>query len=277
MNTDQIKKIKRFSPVLCLFHLILLLTFLFQSATGIARLSVETAWGRRLCNFFGGYESTFTLHKYVGILMLVVFFFHLIYLFSKVKWRKPAESILGPDSIFPRLKDFSEFFQHVGWFLGLTEHPKFDRWTYWEKFDYWAVFWGMIILSSTGLVLSFQIFATRYIPGWGLNIALWLHRIEALLAMAHVFIIHFLIAHFRRHNFPMDRVIFDGNTSLETLRHEKISWIERLENTNRLNQLIAKEPTTSQKIISYVVGYTAMAIGVFLLIGGIMNLADITW
>jgi cytochrome b subunit of formate dehydrogenase len=110
-----------------------------------------------------------------------------------------------------------DFFRHVAWFLGLAGAPQFDRWGYWEKFDFWAVFWGIPVLAVTGLLLTFPVLTGRYLPGRVLIPALWIHRIEALLAMAHVFIIHFFIVHLRRHNFPMDRAIFEGNVDLEAM------------------------------------------------------------
>ncbi len=66
-------------------------------------------------------------------------------------------------------------------------------------------------------------------PGWVFNVLLWVHRIEALLAIAHVTTIHFFIGHLRRHNFPMDLAMFEGSVDLEKARHERPAWVERME------------------------------------------------
>jgi hypothetical protein len=118
-----------------------------------------------------------------------------------------------------------------------------------RSFDYWAVFWGIPLLGATGLLLAYPLTASKIMPGWGLNVALWIHRIEAILAMCHVFIIHFFIAHLRRHNFPMDRAMFEGSADLTATRHERPAWIARL----------------------------AVVVGIFLLIGGLVNSPYITW
>ncbi|MFZ1202095.1 MAG: cytochrome b/b6 domain-containing protein, partial [Desulfobacterales bacterium] len=72
-------RIKRFTPIQQLFHLLLIVTFLIQGATGLARMFIETAWGQSLAWVFGGYEACRTLHIYVGILMLCGFALHGIY------------------------------------------------------------------------------------------------------------------------------------------------------------------------------------------------------
>ena len=89
----------------------------------------------------------------------------------------------------------------------------------------------MVILGGTGLVMAYSLTSTYILPGWTLNVAFWIHRVEAILAIAHVFIIHFFIAHIRRHSFPMDRAIFEGTVSLDAARQEKPAWIERLSRT----------------------------------------------
>ena len=55
----------------------------------------------------------------------------------------------------PQPRDVRELHEHTRWFLGLGPRPEFDRYTYWEKFDYWAVFWGMLIIGGSGLILWF--------------------------------------------------------------------------------------------------------------------------
>ena len=65
-------RIKRFSPAQRVFHLLLMLSFLTQATTGLARLYVETNWGRFLASLFGGYNKTLTIHWWVGLFMLVL-------------------------------------------------------------------------------------------------------------------------------------------------------------------------------------------------------------
>jgi len=270
-------RIKRFTPLQRIFHLLLMLSFLTQGATGLARMYIETAWGRGLSRFFGGYESALTIHIDVGIFMICGFVIHFIYMLFKVEWKRLPGSLYGPDSILFRPKDLKDFFQHIAWFLGAKKAPEFDRWGYWEKFDYFAVFWGMIILSVTGLLMAYSMVSSRVMPGWGLNVAFWIHRIEALLAMAHLFVIHFFIAHLRRHNFPMDQAMFQGSAKLDAARHERPAWIARLEQSGDLEGALVAEAMPVQRVIYYVFGFAAVAVGLFLLIGALVNVPYISW
>ncbi len=270
-------RIRRFTPLQRLSHIFLIITFLVQSATGLGRMYMETAWGQRLCWFFGGYEASREVHIWVGIIMLCGFVLHVLYLLAKVEWKGFPQSLFGPDSMLPRPADLKEFFQHVAWFFGARKPPEFDRWGYWEKFDYWAVFWGMVIIGVTGLLLAWPIAASRIMPGWGLNVALWVHRIEALLAMGHVFLIHFFIAHLRRHNFPMDRAMFEGSADLDAARHERPAWIRRLRDSGRLEGMLVTDSMIGQRVLFYLFGYAAVAAGLFLLIGALINVPHISW
>lgn len=264
-------RIKRFTLLQRLSHIFLIITFLVQSATGLGRMYMETDFGQGLCWIFGGYETTLEVHIWFGLIMLGGFVLHACYLVSKINWTNFPKSLFGPDSMLPRGADIKDFFQHVAWFFGLRPAPAFDRWGYWEKFDYWAVFWGMVIIGVTGLLLAWPIATSRIIPGWSLNVMFWIHRIEAILAMGHVFIIHYFIAHLRRHNFPMDRGMFEGSVSIEDAIHERPAWIERLESKGLLSGLLVSDAAFSQRIVQYLIGFVAMGIGVFLLIGAIVN------
>ena len=159
----------------------------------------------------------------------------------------------------------------------MAKPPQFDRWGYWEKMDYWGVIWGIPLLGITGLLMAYPLISTRFIPGWGLNVAFWVHRMEAILAIGHVFIIHFFIGHLRPHSFPMDRAMFEGSVDLEAARHERPAWIARLEQTGKLESMLVAEAKVGRRALFYLFGYAALAFGVFLLIGGLVNSPSITW
>jgi cytochrome b subunit of formate dehydrogenase len=271
------QRIKRFTPVQQLFHVLLMVSFLIQSATGLARMYIETTWGRQLAYLFGGYEAARTIHIYVGILMLVGFLIHIVYLLAKINLQRLSADLSGPDSLLPRSVDIRHFFQHICWLVGLQKQPDFDRWGYWEKFDYWAVFWGMVVIGITGLMLAFPLATSRSFPGWTLNVAFWVHRIEALLAIGHVFIIHFFIGHLRKMNFPMDRAMFEGSADFAHTRHERPAWIRRLEKANLLDGMLTTEAASGRRMVSYLFGYIGLAAGIYLLVGALANARLITW
>jgi cytochrome b subunit of formate dehydrogenase len=173
--------------------------------------------------------------------------------------------------LLPRFEDIGQAQQHVGWLLGMSKPPLFDRWGYWEKFDYWAVFWGITVLGITGLILYNPVASSFLMPGWVLNVLLWVHRIEAILAMAHVFIIHFFIAHLRRHNFPMDLVMFEGSVDLESARHERPAWVERLEQEGNLQSVLVTGESGALRIVYYIIGFVMIIGCLYLLVNGLAN------
>ncbi len=261
-------RIKRFTLAQRLFHLLLMLSFITQAATGLGRMYIQTEFGRTVTSLFGGYEGALAIHREVGVFMVLLFVIHLIYLIFGVRRKK----WFGPDSMLPRLRDAGDFFRHLGWMLGLRKQPQFERWGYWEKFDYWAVFWGMVIIGGTGLLLYDPLVTSQYFQGWSLNVAFWIHRIEAILAIAHVFIIHFVIAHLRPFNFPMDRAMFTGRASMEHMRHEKGDWIARLEDSGALDSYTVNEAPAARQIGAYVLGIAIVACGIILLVNMIIHL-----
>jgi cytochrome b subunit of formate dehydrogenase len=269
-------KIKRFTPAQRGFHLLLMLSFLVQSATGVGRMYAETGFGQTLLVPFGGFHGALTVHKWVGIFMLILFGVHLIYL-AGVFIYSGKKAVFGPDSILPGPGDVRPALAHIGWMLGLKNHPRFERWAYWEKFDYWAVFWGMVIIGGTGLILYSPLASSRIMPGWVVNVSFWVHRIEAILAMGHVFIIHFAVGHLRRKHFPMDKAIFTGYAGLNATRSEKQAWIDRLEKEDSLNNLIGDEASVPTRAAAYTVGFLAILTGLYILVGGLINARNITW
>ncbi|MBI9087906.1 MAG: cytochrome b/b6 domain-containing protein [Desulfobacterium sp.] len=271
------KRLYRFTPIQRLFHVLLVLSFLIQAASGLGRMYMETPWGQALCLMFGGYGRAGEVHRVIGLFMLVLFAVHLIYLMCCIQWRQFPGCLMGPDSMVPAPRDLGHFFQHVGWFFGRCPEPPLDRWGYWEKFDYWAVFWGMVIMGSSGLMVAYPLFTSRFMPGWGLNVAFWVHRLEALLAMGHVFMIHFFIGHLRPRHFPMDRSIFQGSARLDTVARERPAWLARLKADGKFRERLTGDVPRTRKAIYLVFGFAAMAVGIYLLLGALFHATRITW
>ncbi len=265
-------RLKRFTPVQKIFHAFLMLSFLIQAVTGTARMYIETQWGQLIAQPFGGYDGCLEVHKIVGLFMIALFLCHLIYALFVVFVRKVGTE----DALWPGIRDVKQFFAHLRWMFG-GKAPRFERWVYWEKFDYWAVFWGMMVMGITGLMLYSPLETTRYFKGWSLNVALWVHRIEACLAMLHVFVIHFTVAHLRRHNFPMDRAMFAGDSDLEITAEERPAWIARLRTNEALKSRTIADAPVIRIVVSYAIGLSAVALGIYLVVGGLLNVRFINW
>ena len=137
-------------------------------------------------------------------------------------------------------KDLKDFWATIKWFTGLGSKPDYGRWTYWEKFDYFAVFWGVFIIGSTGLILWFPEFFTKLFPGWFINVATIIHSDEALLAIGFIFTIHFFNTHLRPESFPMDKVIFTGLVPFEEFKHDRPLEYKEMKQAGKLRKNIIK-------------------------------------
>ena len=123
MSTTNKTRIRRFTTLQRFFHLMLMLAFLTQAATGLGRMYIETSWGKSVTWVFGGYEMSRTIHVYVGILMICGFLVHVVYLLFRIDWQRFPKSLAGPDSLLPQPGDIKDFFRHIAWFFGAKEAP----------------------------------------------------------------------------------------------------------------------------------------------------------
>jgi cytochrome b subunit of formate dehydrogenase len=168
--------------------------------------------------------------------------------------------------MLPTRKDLSDFIGSIKWFLGFGPRPQYGRWTYWEKFDYFAVFWGIFVIGSTGLALWFSEFFTRFLPGSLLNVATIIHSDEALLATGFIFTVHFFNTHLRPEKFPMDIVVFTGRMPIEELKRDKPEEYESLVASGELEKhLVEPYPPIVVRTIRFF-AWTALTIGLLMVV-----------
>jgi len=172
----------------------------------------------------------------------------------------------GNTTMVGNWKDVKDLIAHLKYFVGLGPKPHFERYAYWEKFDYWAVFWGMMVIGFSGYAMWFAPFFARFLPGWALNAALVIHSEEGLLAILFIFSIHFVNTHLRPGSFPMDMVIFTGVESEHEFKHKRPLEFARMLSEGKLDARLGEKPQTWQLNFSRVIGFTAIAIGLILLV-----------
>jgi cytochrome b subunit of formate dehydrogenase len=239
----------------------LMASFLTLALTGMPLLFPEAPWAARLAGSFGGYRVTGVLHRIAAVTLMLVFLTHLVRLGHRLFVKKDYGMLWGPRSLVPQPVDLIQLLQHFRWFVGMGPRPRFDRYSYWEKFDYWAVFWGMAIIGSSGLLLWFPAFFAHFVPGWIFNIALVIHGEEALMAVVFIFTVHFFNGHLRPDKFPMDLVIFTGRVSVEELKHERPAEYARLVAENDLDKVLTQSPSGGLINFGRLVGTIAVFIG----------------
>ena len=266
--------IVRFRPYQRFMHIVLFVSFLGLAATGLPLIFSDSAWAQSLSHALGGTQASGAAHRMFASMMLLAFAGHVLEIAWRVIAKREFGLLWGPGSLVPQPRDLFDAIAHVKWFFHKGPRPKFDRFTYWEKFDYMAVFWGMVIIGGSGLLLWFHEFFAGWIPGWVYNIALMVHGEEALLATGFIFTVHFFNSHFRPEKFPMDMVMFTGQITEEELRHERPAEYERLVAEGRLDSLrVAEEPawvSTGGRILGGLAVVVGLALLVFI-VGGVLN------
>jgi cytochrome b subunit of formate dehydrogenase len=253
----------RFTRLQRTLHACMIVSFISLALTGMTLKFSYTGWAVMLSRLLGGFQTAGYIHRTAAVLMFGVFTTHLYSLFrvKKVEHRSWRTLLFGPDTMLPTRQDLRQFLGTMKWFLGRGPRPLYGRWTYWEKFDYFAVFWGIAIIGSTGLTLWFPVFFTRFLPGQFINIATIIHSDEALLATGFIFTVHFFNTHLRPEKFPMDTTIFTGHMPLAELKRDKPLEYEALVKSGQLeSHLEEPQPEIVVRTIR-VFAWIALSIG----------------
>lgn len=271
-SPDDDQYVVRFAKIHRFTHVLIVISFIILAATGLPLMFYYTSWGRALENIQGGLGLMRILHRICAVITFVYAAIHLYYVIKKAVIERKYSILYGPDSMMIRKQDFIDFFNMVRWFLYLGPRPKLDRWTYWEKFDYFAVFWGVPVIGLSGLMLWFPGFFTTFLPGVVINLAMIIHGEEALLATAFIFAFHFFHNHLRPKNFPMDTVIFTGKMTLSRFKEERGYEYERLVSEGKLDTILTDPPTPRARLISKTFGFVAYIAGLFMVVAILVTL-----
>jgi cytochrome b subunit of formate dehydrogenase/uncharacterized protein with PIN domain len=248
-------------------HLMMVTSFLGLATTGMILKFSYAPWASVLARLLGGFEIAGWIHRFCALLTFSYFGSHVWDLWrrrrqSGMSWR---QYILGPQSMMLTRRDWQEFIGSIKWFVGKGPRPQYGRWTYWEKFDYFAVFWGVAVIGGTGLILWYPTFFTRFMPGWAVNVATTIHSDEALLAVAFIFSIHFFNTHFRPEKFPIDTVIFTGGVPLEEFKKDRPREYQEMVERGELENNLMPAPVPLAAKLWRRLGFTALAIGLSLI------------
>jgi len=253
-------------------HAAVIVSFFLLVITGLPLRFSQAFWAGPLMGLLGGVKMAGILHRIGAAITFTYFGAHVAFVVRRL-WREPDPMRLfwGPDSLVPQPRDIVDFWQQTRWYFGRGPRPRFGRWSYMEKFDYFAVFWGVAIIGSSGLMLWFPEFFSRFLPGWLFNVATIVHSDEALLAAGFIFTIHFFHVHFRPEKFPLDGVMFTGRATRSYMEEEHPGVMEDIArhaneapSKAQLPDTPAPPPTRAASLTAAALGFLALAVGVAL-------------
>ena len=263
----QGKYYRRFGLGWRLVHLLFAVALMILSLTGMAAFYAGTGWASAVMQALGGPRSAALVHRVAAVVILGLFVGHVLYFIVRFAPRWRTFNWFGHSSLVPSLQDLRDIKAMLRWFFGKAPRPLFGRWTYWERFDYWAPFWGLAIVGGSGLMLWFKELTAAVWPGWIFNIATLAHGEEAFLAILFLFTVHFFNNHFRPDRFPPpDISMFTGTVSLEEFRREHTLEYDELVATGQLEKYLVDIPSRSMTLGSRILGIVLLAFGLALLV-----------
>jgi cytochrome b subunit of formate dehydrogenase len=266
IELDERKHFQRFPWGWRLAHLCFALITMTMILTGTTALYANSFWAPTVAKVLGGPHTMGLIHRVCASLFIGFFIVHFIYVMQKLL-RDRNFRWFGPDSLIPNWKDFTDCWAMFKWFFGKGPRPLFERWSYYEKFDYWAVFWGVNIIGWSGLMMAFPYFTATYLPGWAFNITIVVHAEEAFLCAVFLFTVHFFNNHFRPGKLPPpDVVMFTGTQSLEEFRHDHPAQYQRLLDSGELQKRLVDAPSGRFHTGSVILGTILLSLGGILLV-----------
>lgn len=205
-------------------HILLLISFGVLCLTGLPQKFHDTAWAQWIMSALGGIDTTRVIHHIFAFMLAFEFIYHVIVIVYELVFVRPR-----PLSMLPRLRDVRDGLSSVGYLSGLRrEKPRFGRYDFRQKVEYWAMIWGLVIMGATGFILMFPVVVTRYLPGVFVSASKVAHGYEALLAFLAIITWHFYNAHLSLGAFPVDTAIFTGKISQNRVLEEHPVEHERL-------------------------------------------------
>ena len=222
---DSEDNITRFDFHQIIQHTGLMLSFTLLVLTGVPLKFAGSAISQWWIGIWGGIEVTRSAHHFTAWIMVIVCLYHLFYIiYPTLILKKPF-----PVKMIPARGDFVKLFEELGYLIGLRkERPMYDRFNWREKFDYWAIFWGMPVMAGSGFILMYPVLVTKFLPGWVIPTALIAHSDEAMLALIWIFLVHIFFNHFTPGVFPVNISMFTGKVPKERYSREHPLEYERL-------------------------------------------------
>jgi len=208
-------------------HIVLFVSVLILIMTGIPLWCLKHPeylwWSESAIRQWGFVEKIRIVHRAGAIALIAVSVYHMLYTIYTKEGRREFIELL------PKPKDFVDVTQNSLYFLGLRkEPPRFGRYSYYEKFDYWAVYWGCVILIGSGLTLWFPETSAKCAPWLPYTLAALIHRDEAILATLALFVWHFYNVHFKPTHFPGSLMWLHGKISREEMLRDHSLEYENL-------------------------------------------------
>jgi formate dehydrogenase subunit gamma len=236
---------QRFDRLFVVQHMILFTCVLLLIVSGVPLKFPHQAWARWLIWAQGGLHARALIHHTAGHVLVLLGVFHFVW--YVLVQRKPP---FYRRAVMLRPEDAQHFWGHLLYVLGQRKTlPRMGRYTWYEKFDYLGLLWGIGVMGVSGLSMLYMNVVLQWIPLAWLQVFWAAHSEEAMLATLFLLVIHMYHVHFNPEKFPMSLTWLHGKLSREEMEKYHPLELEALEQQARQRAkeaALAAAPTATQ-------------------------------
>ncbi len=204
-------------------HFLLMVSLLVLALTGFALMYHESWLGQFLIRLEGGVINRGLFHRTAAVVLMAQLVYHAFYMLFSREGKREL------DLFFLRKQDFQDFMQALRFNMGTApEYPRFGKYGYKEKFQYWGATIGVLLISVTGIILWAETFSMKFLPKFVLDLTLVIHGYQGLLAFVILLFWHLYIVHLHPSVFPMNDAWLTGKVDAEWLREEHPGEYDKL-------------------------------------------------
>lgn len=208
-------RIQRFHPARIAEHWTHVAVFCVLACTGLAQKFYALDASQWLILSLGGIDRVRLIHRFAGLFCLLTISAHIGAAVVGIGWKR-----WQPSMVITRM-DFSDLIHNLRYYLGVESAPAAgDRYTYKQKFEYWGILTGILLMIASGLILWFPVLSARFLPGEIIPTAKVLHTNEAMVILLIIAIWHIYNSLFSPEVFPLDSSIITGALTRERMLRE---------------------------------------------------------
>jgi len=251
VKSDPTGDLPRYSVHIVIQHLLIFVTFIVLSGTGLPLYFSDLSWAQYLITLFGGIDLAREIHKVAAFTMMFASAYHIVTIVGGTLGKIFTGKFDYRRTIIPRLKDLSDLFQDIKYFMGFTPYrPKMEKFMYKQKAHYLAILWGSFVLMAAGSALLFPDVVARLFPdtitkilptgivdevafpSFFQSLARLMHADEAVMALIVIAFWHWLNVHLVPGRFPLQWSFLTGKITREHQLEEH--FLEYLRNLQEI-------------------------------------------